>query len=265
MSQQKGDGGEVRFYEHEHEYHEDESDDESANNAAVVRPMNSVWEYKYLCIKTQEDQFGKLIIGWTCGYCPCPGNVGGYVFQRGVNATKALAHVLKLAGQDVAICKGIIPYEKKMAYKALYNMNLVKKKKKKARDAALRGEIHSFQDQSLVAYFPQAVPAPRSQRKQPPEYPNGNGGYSLGGSTSLEGSTLATTPGQSSTLTSSASASSRSKLSVPPNSNTKKPHHQLKLYGNAILPEANQKMHIPIAAFIHGSAHPFIWHETPTS
>ena len=44
MSQQKGDGGKVRFYEHEHEYHEDESDDKSANNATTVNPMNSIWE-----------------------------------------------------------------------------------------------------------------------------------------------------------------------------------------------------------------------------
>jgi hypothetical protein len=29
------------------------------------------------------------------------------------------------------------------------------------------------------------------------------------------------------------------------------------LYGNAILPEANQQMHIAIAAFIQGSALPF--------
>jgi hypothetical protein len=181
MSQQKGDGGKVGFYEHEHEHHEDELDDESANNAAAVMPMKSICECKYLCIKTQEDQFGKLISGWTCAYCPRPGNVGGYVFQKSVKATKALAHILKLAGQDVAICRGIIPYEKKMVYKALYNMNLAKKKEKKARDSTLRGEIHSFQDQSLVAYFPQAVSAPRSQHKRPTEDPNGNGGYSLGG------------------------------------------------------------------------------------
>ena len=75
MSQQIGDGSKVGFYEHEHEYHKDESDDESANNAAAVNPMNSVWECEYLCIKTQEDQFGKLISGWTCAYCPCSGNV----------------------------------------------------------------------------------------------------------------------------------------------------------------------------------------------
>ena len=47
-----------------------------------------------------------------------------------------------------------------MAYKALYNMNLVKKKEKKARDAALQGEILSFQDESLATHFPQAVSVP---------------------------------------------------------------------------------------------------------
>jgi hypothetical protein len=35
------------------------------------------------------------------------------------------------------------------------------------------------------------------------------------------------------------------------------------LYGNAILPEANQKMHIAIAAFIHGSALPFLLAQDP--
>ena len=106
MSQQKGDGGEVRFYEHEHEYHEDELDDESANTAATVRPMNSVWECEYLCIKMQENQFGKLISEWTCAYCPRPGNVGGYVFRKSVNATKALAHVLKL------FVRGLFPIQR---------------------------------------------------------------------------------------------------------------------------------------------------------
>ncbi len=66
----------------------------------------------------------------------------------------------------------------------------------------------------------------------------------------LGGRTLTTPPGQSWTSTSSASTL-RTKLSFVP------PKHQLKLYGNAILPEANQQMHIAIAAFIHGSALPF--------
>ena len=172
----------------------------------------------------------------------------------------------------------------------------MKIKEKASRDAALRGEILSFQDQTLAAHFPQAKSvscsqhkhlhedlngngssllrgstlsgrstlttppgqsctlkstfASCSQRKQAHEDLNGNGGSSLGGRTSLGGSTLTTLPGQSWTSTSSASAPRTKLLFVPP-------QRQLKLYGNAILPEANQQMHIAIATFIHGSALPF--------
>ena len=55
----------------------------------------------------------------------------GMFSRRASTQQKALAHAQKLAGQDVTICRGIIPYEKKMAYKALYNMNLVKNKRRK--------------------------------------------------------------------------------------------------------------------------------------
>ena len=85
---------------------ENESEDESDNNIAAVKPMNSIWECKHLCIKTQEDEFGKLVHGWTCAYCPCPGDVGGYVFRKSVNATKALAHVLKL------FVRGLFPIQR---------------------------------------------------------------------------------------------------------------------------------------------------------
>ena len=114
----------------------------------------------------------------------------------------------------------------------------------------MRGEFFSFQDQTLDAHFPQAKSVSCSQRKRAHKDLNGNGGSSLGGRTSLGGSTLTTPPGQSWTSTSSASTP-RTKLSFVP------PQRQLKLYGNAILPEANQQMHIAIAAFIHGSALPF--------
>jgi hypothetical protein len=129
----------------------------------------------------QEDNFGKNIGGWTCAYCPCPGNVAGYVFRKSVNATKALAHVLKIKGQDVAICKGVIPYPKKKAYKALYNANQIKIKEKKMRDATMQGEIFEFQDKLLAAHFP-AVSA-TSQHKRPHEDSDTCGGSLLGGST----------------------------------------------------------------------------------
>jgi hypothetical protein len=114
-----------KLFEHEYEHHEDEDEESAHNNAAAVslKPMNSIWDCEYLCITTQEDGFGKNISGWTCAYCPHPGNVGGYVFCKSINETKALAHVLKMKSQDVAICNGVIPYPKKKTYKSLYNVN----------------------------------------------------------------------------------------------------------------------------------------------
>jgi hypothetical protein len=168
------------LFKHEYEHHEDE-DEESAHNdaaAASLKPMNSIWDCEYLCIMMQEDNFGKNIGGWTCAYCPHPGDVGGYVIRKSINATKALAHVLKIKGQDVPICKGVIPYPKKKVHKALYNANQIKIKETKMRDATMQGEILEFQDKLLAAYFP-AVSA-TSQRKQPNEDSNTCGGSLLG-------------------------------------------------------------------------------------
>ena len=47
-------------YEHAYEYNEDESEDKSDNNVAVVKPMNSIWECKHLCIKMQEGIKGGI-------------------------------------------------------------------------------------------------------------------------------------------------------------------------------------------------------------
>ena len=63
-------------------------------------------------------------------------------------------------------------------------------------DAALQGEILSFQDQSLAAHFPQPVSGSLSQHKQAHKDLNGDGGSLLGGSTLLGGSSLTTPPGQ---------------------------------------------------------------------
>jgi hypothetical protein len=89
-----------------------------------------------------------------------------------------------------------------------------------------------------------------SQRKQPHEDSNTCGGSSLGGST-------LTTPTGTWTSTSSNSTRWTNQSVVHPNPNPKNHHHQLKLYGNAIIPEATQQMHIAIDTFIHGSALPF--------
>ena len=151
-----------------------ESQEDALSASLPVKPLNSIWDCEHLCIVMQENEFGKTVSGWTCAYCPRSGNVGGYIFRKTVNATKALCHVLKLRGNAVGTCKGTIPYSKKRAYKALYNVNRIKIKDKQGRDAALRGEIVEFQDKSLSAHFP-AVSG-TSQRKQPRHQESDTGG-----------------------------------------------------------------------------------------
>jgi hypothetical protein len=53
------------LFEHEYEHHEDEDEESAHNNAAAasLKPMNSIWDCEYLCIKMQEDNFGKNIGG----------------------------------------------------------------------------------------------------------------------------------------------------------------------------------------------------------
>ncbi len=113
----------------------EESQDALASSP--VKPLNSIWDCEHLCIAMQEDKFGKTISGWTCAYCPRPGNIGGYIFHKTVNAIKVLVHVLKLKGQAIGTCRGVIPYAKERAYKALNNVKQIKIKDKRVRDAAL--------------------------------------------------------------------------------------------------------------------------------
>ena len=103
---------------HQYDYVVEESQENVFLASSPVKPLNSIWDCEHLCIATQEGKFGKTVSGWTCNYCPCPGNVGGYTFRKTVNATKVLCHVLKLRGNAVGTCKGTIPYTKKRAYKA---------------------------------------------------------------------------------------------------------------------------------------------------
>jgi hypothetical protein len=80
---------------------EEESQEDALLASLPVKPLNSIWDCEHLCIATQENEFGKTVSGWTCAYCPRPGNVRGYIFLKTVNATKALCHVLKLRGNAV--------------------------------------------------------------------------------------------------------------------------------------------------------------------
>ncbi len=56
-------------------------------------------------IEPPEDDDGKTILGWRCGYCLIPGNRGGSRFFKHCNASKALSHLTK--GKDIVTCTGL--------------------------------------------------------------------------------------------------------------------------------------------------------------
>ena len=76
----------------------------------------TIWECPEMNLVTHEEEEGKVVSGWSCVYCPYPAR-GPPKFHKHINATKALAHVLIMKGHNISICKGVIPYAKKISIK----------------------------------------------------------------------------------------------------------------------------------------------------
>jgi hypothetical protein len=67
--------------------------------------IDSVWDCPGITLDTKEDDDGKTIPGWRCGYCLISGNRGGSRFFKHRNASKALSHLTK--GKDIVTCTGL--------------------------------------------------------------------------------------------------------------------------------------------------------------
>jgi len=78
-------------------------------------------------------------------------------FFKHLNATKALAHVLRIKGASVSACKGNIPFAKRVQYKALYNTGRVKSKMLSERKAELDYDIAESQDRVAASHYPAAM------------------------------------------------------------------------------------------------------------
>ena len=107
---------------------------------------------------------GVFVSGWTCGHCPCPPQ-GTAKFFKHQNAMKALHHVLENPGQNIKLCKGDIPFQKKQQYNALDRQRRSKEKYE---------EIDKNQHSTLTAHFP-AIPVPTAaslMHKGPPKEMN---------------------------------------------------------------------------------------------
>jgi hypothetical protein len=57
----------------------------SSSQESKIEPplvIDSVWECPGITLDTIEDDDGKTILGWHCGYCLIPGNRGGSRFFK---------------------------------------------------------------------------------------------------------------------------------------------------------------------------------------
>ena len=119
--------------------------------------LNEIWDCPYFNenVKIPDPlNEGKTVIRWTCGWCPAPARGAPNNFFRHNNAFKALRHVLKIPDHGIRICLGVIPHGKKVAYKALYNTKMLRKKERERKKTEMDDQIDSYQDRLVNTHFP---------------------------------------------------------------------------------------------------------------
>jgi hypothetical protein len=79
----------------------------SSQESKIEPPLllDSVWDCPGITLDAIEDDDGKIILGWHCGYCLIPGNRGDSRFFKHHNASKALLHLTK--GKDIVTCTSL--------------------------------------------------------------------------------------------------------------------------------------------------------------
>ena len=235
------------------EMSDNEVDDVSPNNLiGEFDHLNLMWECDALNVIVQRDNADKTTTGWMCAYYPCPHSIGGPVVRKTVNATKALAHLMKLLGNDVTLCQGNIPFTKQRQYQEFYNRTLLLRKQKKVAKSYCNRNIEDHQKAAMEG----STILPSHKR-----------GANVGESpcSTFSGSLTLASTGRT-----SASTVAGNGLAYPMNQNKVArgfvnhfdvPKVQLKLASagntNSVDPLANDHMHIAIIDFIISNALPF--------
>ncbi len=94
-------------------------DDAEVDAVASLVPLKKVWN----CDMIEQGTNGDGEIIWTCKHC-------GKSFA-GSNATKAIHHVLKKKGQNIALCTAMIPSIYLRRYEDFYEKNALSRQSKK--------------------------------------------------------------------------------------------------------------------------------------
>jgi hypothetical protein len=113
--------------------------------------LDSVWDYPGITLNTIEDDDGKIILGWHCGYCLIPGNRGGSRFFKHRNSSKALSPLTK--GKDIVTCTSLqhIPANVVHALTALMYSKANRKRDIAVQKNCLHEEVEQQQDHVLGA------------------------------------------------------------------------------------------------------------------
>jgi hypothetical protein len=100
--------------------------------------ISTVWECAYINYK---DVNGKE--GWECQWC-------GLSFKPR-HATRAMRHVLKLKGGDMAICKAVISARYRDQYQALYlyDRQFTRVDSKRKSDEIIRDSVTEHQEAAV--------------------------------------------------------------------------------------------------------------------
>jgi hypothetical protein len=125
----------------------------SSQESKIEPPLviDSIWDCPGITLDTIEDDDGKTILGWRCGYCLIPGNHGGSRFFKHRNASKALSHLTK--GKDIVTCTGLrnIPANVVHALTALKYSKANRKRDIAVQKNNLHEEVEQQQDRVLGA------------------------------------------------------------------------------------------------------------------
>ena len=127
---------------------DNEADDAPAAAAAcTLLVLGNIWECPMLRKFVTTDDSGNEFTGWSCGWCMKRDDLPFW----GVNARKALWHVLKEAGHDIRPCRGHIPHNKLAQYRQLANSNAEAKDSRVRKNSTLTTTIGDLQDRAAMS------------------------------------------------------------------------------------------------------------------
>ena len=143
----------------------------------VLPTISTVWECAYINYK---DVNGKE--GWECQWC-------GLSFKPR-HATRAMRHVLKMKGGDIAICKAVISARYRNRYQALYDRQYARIDSKRKSDETISDSVTVQQEAAVKSLLDtRKQPGVSGLRKSSHSFSTSLVAFASGGSASSSSST----------------------------------------------------------------------------